>query len=79
MPKPEAEFSPLAMQRSMRALRQDVREAVVHDFAARRADDVADEENFHLCLILSAARTANRKFRWSGPLRRALLGPEPHE
>ena len=43
MPKPDAEFSPLAMHRSILALREDVREPVVNDLAAGRANDVADE------------------------------------
>ena len=45
MPKPEAEFSPLAMHRSICALRQDIREAVVDDLASGRTDDVSDKKD----------------------------------
>ena len=64
------------------ALREDVREPVMNDFAPWRADDVSDKENLHsggfsfrtaIELRICSALT------WSGPLRRALLGPEPHE
>ena len=55
IPKPEAEFSPLAMTRSM-ALFDKVGEPVVDDLAAGRTDDVADEQNLHAEAALSTFR-----------------------
>ena len=75
------------------ALREDVRETVVNDFAARRSDNVTDKENFQVKTFLEKRRRplgapatpdslgthdTGRMVR-SGPLRRAVLGPEPHE
>jgi hypothetical protein len=60
-------------------LDEDVREAVVNDLATGRANDVADEQDSHIDInepfrfVITPARER------SGPLRRALLGPEPHE
>jgi hypothetical protein len=48
-------------------LREDVGEPLVNDLAAGRADDIADEKYSQFVL------------ERSGPLRRALLGPEPHK
>src|SRR5277367_1379883 len=64
------------------ALRDDIREAVVNDFASGRADDISDKENLHSGVF--SFRTAIELricsvLMWSGPLRRAQLGPEPHE
>ena len=58
MPNPDAEFSPLAMHRSMRALRENIGEPVMYDLVSRRADNVADEENFQGCRCFLAAVTA---------------------
>src|SRR5277367_3941389 len=64
------------------AFRDDIREAVMDDFSSGRADNISDKENLHSGGY--SFRTANELRicsvpRWSGPLRRAQLGPEPHE
>jgi hypothetical protein len=73
-----------------RPLREDVGKPVVDDLAARRSHNVSDKEDFHT--DLSGAETLNTEYTENGgvhrekmmetrrgPLRRALLGPEPHE
>src|SRR5277367_543400 len=64
------------------ALRDDIREAVMDDFASGRADNISDKENLHAGGF--SFHTSNELkicscLAWSGPLRRAQLGPEPHE
>jgi hypothetical protein len=64
------------------ALDDNVRQAIVDYFSSGRADDVTDKKNFHskgpifVELELAAVSEPSKQ---NGPLRRALLGPEPHE
>ena len=64
------------------ALGDNVRQAIVDYFSSGRADDVTDKKNFHskgpifVELELAAVSEPSKQ---NGPLRRALLGPEPHE
>jgi len=69
------------------ALRKDIREPLVDDFAAGRTDDVTDEEDLQNCAFLELGDPSLTSFAQghdpcrivrSGPLGRALLGPEPH-
>jgi len=69
------------------ALRENVCEPVVNDLAARRAYDVANEKDFQTRTFprkirsLDSVRSGRRcwSHQRSGPLGRALLGPEPHK
>ena len=74
MPKPEAEFSPLAMTRSILALLDDVGQAVTDDLPTGRTDDVADKKNAHEAGERSFWLMCTKR---SGLLSRGELGREP--
>ena len=60
------------------ALCKDVGEPLLHDLAARGADDVTDKQDLQW-IASFASELAVHNEEWSGPLRRASLGPEPHK
>jgi len=47
IPKPEAEFSPLAITRSILPLRHDVRQSVANNLAPRRTHNVSNKKYAH--------------------------------
>ena len=62
------------MHKSICALREDIRQAVVYDFAAGRADDIADEQDFQWKGSLSTGvrvspnrRSRHLTYRWQKP------------
>lgn len=59
------------------ALGENVRQALANDASAGRADNVTDEKNVHSFNLVQATQETGEKR--SRLLRRALLGPEPHE